>query len=280
MGDKRKPDELEDGQTTQTLPDVVPSLLRELARTPEVFPGSVAPGSRLGGRYTVDRLVGKGGMGAVYLAIDDVLGKEVALKLVAESTTANLGRLRDEVLRAQEVTHRNVCRTYDLEEADGHWLVKMEYIDGQTLAEKVAGAGRLSVAEARAIASQIAHGLAAAHERGVVHRDLKPQNIIVEKGSKRVVLMDFGLARLSELAGQPPRVSPVRPSTWPPSRHAGARSTAAPTSTRWAAFSTRCLRGRWYSRPRRRWPRRCATWRIRRRTHAPRGLTSPRGWRS
>ncbi len=206
MGDKRRPaDELENAPT-RSLPkgaDAVPPLLRELARTPEVFAGSLAPGSRLGGgRYIIERLVGKGGMGAVYLANDEVLAKEVALKLVDERFAGDLERLRDEVLLAQEVSHRNVCRTYDLEEVEGHWLVKMEYIDGQTLADKVTAAGRLSVAEACAIARQIAQGLAAAHERGVVHRDLKPQNILVEKDSKRVVLMDFGLARLAELAGQ------------------------------------------------------------------------------
>ncbi len=206
MGDKRRPANELENAPTQSLPqgaDAVSPLLRELAHTPEVFAGSLARGSRLGGRrYTVERLVGKGGMGTVYLAIDEVLGKEVALKLVDERFAKNLDRLRDEVLLAQEVSHRNVCRTYDLEEVEGHWLVKMEYIDGQTLADKVAAAGRLSVTEARAIGRQIAHGLAAAHERGVVHRDLKPQNILVEKDSDRVVLMDFGLARLAELAGQ------------------------------------------------------------------------------
>ncbi len=206
MGDKQRPaDELENAPTLSHSQDAdaASPLLRELARTPEVFAGSLAPGSRLGGaRYTVERLLGRGGMGAVYLAIDEVLGKEVALKLVDEGFAKNLERVRDEVLLAQEVSHRNVCRTYDLEEVEGHWLVKMEYIDGQTLADKVTAAGRLSVAEACAIARQIAQGLAAAHERGVVHRDLKPQNILVEKDSKRVVLMDFGLARLAELAGQ------------------------------------------------------------------------------
>jgi predicted Ser/Thr protein kinase len=206
MADKRKPaDELENAPTLSVPEgtDSVPRLPRELGRTPEAFAESVASGSRLvGKRYTVERLLGKGGMGAVYLAIDEVLGKEVALKVVDERFAKNLDRLRDEVLLAQEVSHRNVCRTYDLEEVEGHWLVKMEYVDGETLADKVAAAGRLSVAEARAIARQIAHGLAAAHERGVVHRDLKPQNILIEKDSHRVVLMDFGLARLAELAGQ------------------------------------------------------------------------------
>ncbi len=204
MGDKPGPSTELENAPTRSLDgsgEAVPPLLRELARSPEAFAGSLATGSFVGKRYRVERLVGTGGMGAVYVASDVVLGKEVALKVVHERFAGDVGRLRDEVFLAHEVTHRNVCRTYDLEEVDGHWLVKMEYIDGQTLAARVAAAGRLSIPEACAIARQIAVGLAAAHERGVVHRDLKPQNILIERDTKRVVLMDFGLARLSELAG-------------------------------------------------------------------------------
>jgi serine/threonine protein kinase len=181
--------------------DAVSPYRRVPARSPEVLAGSLTAGFVLGKRYTIERLVGKGGMGAVYLAIDDVLGKDVALKVVNERYAGDFGRLRNEVLLAHEVTHRNVCRTHDLEEVDGHWLVKMEYIDGETLADRVAAGGRLAIPEACAIARQIAVGLAAAHVRGVVHRDLKPQNILIERDTDRVVLMDFGLARLSELAG-------------------------------------------------------------------------------
>jgi serine/threonine protein kinase len=204
MGDQRRPIDVA-LDATETMPagkSETWSLLRDLAHAPEVLPG-LTPGVRLHGkRYTVVRPIGRGGMGEVYLAIDEVLGKEVALKLVDERHAGDLERLRDEVLRAHEVTHRNVCRTYDLEEVDGRWLIKMEYIDGQTLADKVTAAQRLSVAETRAIAHQIAQGLIAAHDRGVVHRDLKPQNILIERDSQRVVLTDFGIARLSGLAGQ------------------------------------------------------------------------------
>jgi len=142
MGDKPgRAGELEDSPTrTLARNESIPPLLRELAHTPEVFAGSLAAGSLIGKRYRIERLVGKGGMGAVYLAIDEVLGKEVALKLVGEGIADNVDRLRDEVRLAHEVTHRNVCRTYDLEEVDVHWLVKMEYIDGETLAARVAAA--------------------------------------------------------------------------------------------------------------------------------------------
>jgi Tol biopolymer transport system component len=162
-----------------------------------------AVGAVLGNRYRILRHVGEGGMGAVYLARDQALSTDVALKLLTRNLegTAGFARLRDEVLLAQKVTHENVCRTYDLEEVDGQWLVKMEYVDGQTLAQLVARAP-LAVGEAVRIARQIATGLAAAHEKGIVHRDLKPQNVMVEAKSGRVVLMDFGIARLSANAGQ------------------------------------------------------------------------------
>ncbi len=143
-------------------------------------------------------------MGSVYRAVDEVLGKEVALKFLDEQLAegqASFGRLRDEVLLAQEVSHKNVCRTYDLEEVEDRWVVKMEYVDGETLAQRVARVGPLDVSKALAIARQIAEGLGAAHERGVVHRDLKPHNVLLEAATGRVVLMDFGLARMAELAG-------------------------------------------------------------------------------
>jgi serine/threonine protein kinase len=174
-------------------------LLHELAHSPEVVARRLAAGSRLAdGRYTVLRVVGRGGMGTVYLATDEALGKPVALKAMSRAFAGDREHLRDEVRLAQEVTHRNVCRTYDLEEVDGMWLVKMEYVEGKTLAERVAADGPLSATEARGVARDIALGLAAAHERGVVHRDLKPQNVIIEARTGRVVLMDFGIARLAQ----------------------------------------------------------------------------------
>jgi hypothetical protein len=183
-----------------------PSLVRELARTAEPFAGRLVPGARLGGRYTIERLAGQGGMGRVYLAADDALGKRVALKLVDERLSDHLARLRDEVKLAQEVTHPGVCRTHDLEEIEGRWLIKMEYIDGETLAERLA-AGPLPLAAAVEVATRICAALAAAHRQGVVHRDLKPHNVMLERGSGRVVLMDFGIARDAPRAGAAEGVS-------------------------------------------------------------------------
>src|SRR5678815_5705333 len=104
--------------------------------------------------YTIVQLLGRGGMGVVYRARDAVLGKDVALKFLGDVVA--LERLRDEVRLAHEVTHRNVCRTYDLERLDEHWVVKMELVEGESLAERLA-AGPLALAEVFAIWRPIAN---------------------------------------------------------------------------------------------------------------------------
>jgi hypothetical protein len=174
-------------------------------------------GVRLGERYVVRGCIGEGGMGTVYLALDEALGTEVALKVVrrdrAAGGTDGLEVLRDEVRLAQRVTHPNVCRTYDLEQLDGRWLIKMEYVHGETLSERLGAGGRLAPAEAIAVARGVIAGLAAAHAIGVVHRDLKPQNIMIEERTQRIVLMDFGIAHAEGtaadgLAGTPEYMAP------------------------------------------------------------------------
>jgi tetratricopeptide (TPR) repeat protein/predicted Ser/Thr protein kinase len=147
-------------------------------------------GERLGGRYLVQKFLGEGGMGAVYRALDEQLGDEVALKVVRGE--ALVDSLREEVRIAQRVTHPNVCRTYDLEVMGGRQFVKMEYVAGETLHERLRRDGKVAIAEALRIARGIAAGLRAAHERGIVHRDLKPGNVML--AGNRVVLMDFGIA--------------------------------------------------------------------------------------
>ena len=159
-------------------------------------------GQEIDERYCVTGFLGKGGMGAVYRVFDRILEEEVALKLVR----GDRERLREEVRLAQQVTHRNVCRTYDLEEIGGQHYVKMEYIVGDTLAKQL---GRLTTARALAIVRAIADGLAAAHARGIVHRDLKPGNVMLD--GERVVILDFGLAQLegeADQSGTPAYMSP------------------------------------------------------------------------
>jgi Tol biopolymer transport system component len=172
--------------------------------------------TQLGGRYTVIERLGTGGMGEVYLATDEVLaGKPVALKVLTRQVEADatLDALRREVLLAQQVTHRNVCRIYDLEHIDGHWMIKMEWVAGETLASRVAR-GPIEIAEALAIARQVADGLEAAHREGVIHRDLKSSNVMIEESTRRVVVLDFGIAQaassdaVSDRAGTPAFMAP------------------------------------------------------------------------
>ena len=163
------------------------------------------PGSTLGTRYRIVGLAGRGGMGEVYRAEDLKLGQTVALKLLPEEVghdEARLSRLLDEVRIARQVSHPNVCRVYDIGEADTstgsvHFL-SMEWIEGQDLASVLRTEGRLPADRATFIARQICAGLAAAHDCRVVHRDLKPSNVMLDaRGVARIT--DFGLAEVASV---------------------------------------------------------------------------------
>src|SRR4051794_28655548 len=156
----------------------------------------------LADRYVLGRFLGKGGMGQVWVAFDEVLGKEVALKRVRADVIAAgdaLESLRREVLLAQTVTHTNVCRIYDLEAIGADWVIKMELVGGGCLADLLKATPALPLDDALAIARQLTDGLAAVHAVGIVHRDLKPHNVLVD--GARVVLMDFGIARTTAPTG-------------------------------------------------------------------------------
>jgi len=166
----------------------------------------------LAGRYRIERLVGRGGMGAVYRAVDAMVGDVVALKVLdIEITRApeQLEWFRREVRLARRITHPNVARTHDMGEAAGTHFISMEFIEGTTLQDvlRVREDGerrRVALEPARAarVLLAVCEGLAAAHAAGVVHRDLKPANILIEN-TGRVVLTDFGIARaLTDEAGR------------------------------------------------------------------------------
>jgi predicted Ser/Thr protein kinase len=167
--------------------------------------GRFEPGTRLGTRYRVVGLLGRGGMGEVYRADDLELSQSVALKFLPEKVARNaadLARLRQEVRVARQIAHPNVCRTYDIAEADGQVFVVMEYVDGEDLASVLRRLGRPTPDKALEIARQLCLGLGAAHENGVLHRDLKPANIMID-GRGRVRITDFGLAgTVEELAAE------------------------------------------------------------------------------
>jgi len=158
--------------------------------------GKFASGTILEDRYRIIGLAGRGGMGEVYRADDLRLGQPVALKFLPESVTKDATRLaqfHNEVRTARQISHRNVCRVYDIEEADGRIFLTMEYVDGEDLSTLLRRIGRFPQDKAIEIARQICAGLAAAHELGVLHRDLKPANLMLD-GEGRIRITDFGLA--------------------------------------------------------------------------------------
>ncbi len=165
-------------------------------------PGSLAPPSLEGpavfaGRYEVRALLGSGGMGAVYAAFDRELDELVALKLLRHEIVGQPGMLelfRREVKTARKVTHPNVARVFDIGEHEGARFLTMELVDGPSLARVLEQSGPLAVPRAIEIATAVCAGLQAAHEASVVHRDLKPDNVLVDRAG-RVVITDFGIAR-------------------------------------------------------------------------------------
>jgi serine/threonine-protein kinase len=148
------------------------------------------------GRYEVLSLLGVGGMGSVYRVFDRELEEVVALKVIRRDLVGEPGivdRFRREVKLARRVTHRNVARVYDLGEAEGQRYFTMEYVDGPSLAREIER-GVLDLAAVLRIGAELADALATAHAAGVIHRDLKPDNVIVASDG-RVVVTDFGIAR-------------------------------------------------------------------------------------
>jgi serine/threonine protein kinase/tetratricopeptide (TPR) repeat protein len=164
---------------------------------------ALQPGHVLGGRYEILELLGQGGMGAVYKARDREVDRLVALKVIRPELAGHpdvLRRFKQELILARQVTHKNVIRIFDLGEAEGAKFISMEYIDGRDLKSIHAERGKLQPEEAGEIIEQVCRALDAAHAEGVIHRDLKPQNIMVDKHG-RVVVMDFGIARSREMPG-------------------------------------------------------------------------------
>lgn len=170
---------------------------------PAVPPAPIVPGAVLGGRYEVLRLLGEGGMGAVYQARDRELDRLVALKVIRREMAGNpavLQRFKQELILAREITHKNVIRIFDLGRTDdGVQFISMEFIEGRDLTALMQER-RLTHQESIQIMRQVCRALDAAHTEGVIHRDLKPQNIMLDKRGK-VSVMDFGLARSVEMHG-------------------------------------------------------------------------------
>lgn len=162
-------------------------------RLVQLFP----PGTVLGGRYQILRVLGEGGMGAVYQARDQELDRIIALKVIRPELAGNpaiLQRFKQELILARHVTHKNVVRIFDLGESDGIKFITMEYVDGEDLRALLKREGKFSPKDVVHVIEQVCRALDAAHAEGVIHRDLKPQNIMRDRQG-RIVVMDFGLAR-------------------------------------------------------------------------------------
>jgi HAMP domain-containing protein len=159
------------------------------------------PGRLLGNRYEIKEVLGAGGMGMVYKATDRELGDIVAIKTLRpemlKTDPEALNRFRSEIRLARLISHRNVVRTHDIGETGGLYYITMEFVEGKSLKDLIVSRGRLPVGVVVPIAKQLCRALEVAHEAGVIHRDIKPQNMVVE-GDGVLKVMDFGIARLAQ----------------------------------------------------------------------------------
>jgi serine/threonine protein kinase len=178
-------------------------LLEPLYSPPSLNEHPFGPGELLDGRFRILREIAQGGMGVVYEAMDERLDRRIAIKC---AKTGFRKRLPPEVRHAREITHPNVCKIFEIHTAHtppGEIdFVTMEYLEGETLADRLKR-GPVPEAEARAIARQLCSGLAEAHSQGVIHGDLKSNNVILTKvadDSTRSVITDFGMSRATEAA--------------------------------------------------------------------------------
>ncbi len=175
----------------------------EVTETIEVPKEELTRGTTFAGRYEIIEELGKGGMGRVYRVEDTKLAQEIALKLIKPEIAKDkktIERFRNELKLAREIAHRNVCRMYDLNEEKGIHYITMEYVRGEDLRSLIRRIGQLPIGKSISITKQICEGLAEAHRSGVVHRDLKSNNIMIDKDGN-VRIMDFGIARSLKAKG-------------------------------------------------------------------------------
>ncbi|UCG68222.1 MAG: protein kinase [Thermoplasmata archaeon] len=172
-------------------------------KTLETPTEELTTGSTFAGRYQIIEELGKGGMGKVYKVIDTKIKEKVALKLLKPEIASDkktIERFSNELKFARKIRHENVCQMYDLNEEEGIHYITMEYVAGEDLKGMIGMMGQLSAGKAISIAKQVCEGLAEAHKLGVIHRDLKPQNIMIDRGGN-ARFMDFGIARSLKTKG-------------------------------------------------------------------------------
>ena len=206
---------------TATDPDDRTGVLETPIQPLDTAEGIMQPGSSFGARYRIESLLGEGGMGSVYKAYDSELGRTVALKLVKPELATSpqiMQRFKQELLLASKITHKNILRIHDLGDVDGIKFISMVFVEGADLFSLIEKSGGLPLDRALKFAKQLCGALEAAHDEGVVHRDLKPQNILIDKADNLYV-SDFGLAkslapdltamtRVGQVLGTPRYMSP------------------------------------------------------------------------
>jgi serine/threonine-protein kinase len=155
-------------------------------------------GTTFADRYEIIEILGKGGMGTVYRVEDTNIGQDIALKLIKSDIASDkktIERFRNELKTTRMISHRNVCRMFDLAETEGTFYITMEYVSGEDLKSFIRRSGKLDIPKAISIAKEVCEGLAEAHRLGVVHRDLKSNNIMIDREGNAHI-MDFGIARI------------------------------------------------------------------------------------
>ncbi len=171
-----------------------------MVRSVAASTGMPQVGQTFASRYEIKGILGVGGMGVVFRAWDTELGEPVAIKTLKGDAMAGdpalLARFKDEIRLARKITHRNVVRTHDIGEVEGNYYITMEFVEGQSLKHLIQSRGSLPVNVVLTVGKQLCRALEVAHEQGVIHRDIKPQNLIVEP-SGILKVMDFGIARLA-----------------------------------------------------------------------------------
>jgi eukaryotic-like serine/threonine-protein kinase len=209
--------------STDFLSDPPARLWRTLQQRDSVMP-YFSPGQVVAGRFEILQFLNRGGMGEVYLAMDRELRERMALKTIRPAIASSMeviDRFKQEVSHTRRVTHPNVCRVYDLfsherSTGDPAWFLTMELLEGQTLGERIATSGPMPMKRALLLIRDMVAALSAAHDMGIVHRDFKPNNVMLVKsgpGTERAVVTDFGLAAnvdspFREIAGTPAFIAP------------------------------------------------------------------------